>query len=105
MNKETKINPDDVLDSLNGLKRATAPDFFYTRLRSRMERESNPQKLHSWIPKPIYAIAGLVLIILLNLAVILRNDNKTEKTQETEMYLSTTGDYNINDIITEEVYK
>lgn len=106
MNNKKQRNPEEVLNSLDGLKRATAPDFFYTRLKARMENElSSPAKRPTWIPKPVFAIAGIILIILLNLAVIIRNDRNVEKSPEAETYLSVTGGYSINDVITEEVYR
>jgi len=57
------------LSSLDGMKRANAPDFFYTRLAARMEKELTTP---AWIPfgKPVWLIATLLVFLVLNTMMI-----------------------------------
>jgi len=66
---------DEILSSLDGAGRIPAPDFFYTRLKAKMERVSEPARQQSWILKPAYIIAGLLLVLALNTMAVLRNSN------------------------------
>lgn len=89
---------EEILGSLDRHPRASAPNFFYTRLKARMEksRENSPQK--SWILRPAYTLAALVLILVVNAAVILKN-NQSEETSVTDIdtTLSIASEYSIND--------
>lgn len=62
-------NIEQDLASLDGLKRAAAPDFFYTRLNARMEKELTTP---AWIPfgKPVWLIATLLVFLVLNTMMI-----------------------------------
>lgn len=60
---------EESLSSLDGVQRATAPDFFYTRLTARMEKELTTP---AWIPfgKPVWLIATLIVFLVLNTMMI-----------------------------------
>jgi hypothetical protein len=62
-------NIEQSLSSLDGIKRAAAPDFFYTRLQARMEKELTTP---AWIPfgKPVWLIATLLVFLVLNTMMI-----------------------------------
>ena len=67
-NKENRI--DEILNSLDGCTQATAPDFFYTRLKARMEKEVAPAARTSWMLRPAYAFAGMAIILLINVLAV-----------------------------------
>jgi hypothetical protein len=60
---------EETLSSLDGIQRAAAPDFFYTRLSARMEKELTTP---AWIPfgKPVWLIATLLVFLVLNTMMI-----------------------------------
>ncbi len=60
---------EESLSSLDGVQRAAAPDFFYTRLSARMEKELTTP---TWIPfgKPVWLIATLLVFLVLNTMMI-----------------------------------
>lgn len=66
---------DGILDSLQGMKRAAAPEFFYTRLRARMEQELETAPL-GWFGKlltrPSLSLGLAALILLLNFTTIMK---------------------------------
>lgn len=93
---ENKIR--EILESLDGVKRASAPDYFYTRLKARMEREHEAKAKRPWILRPAYAIITLVLVLLVNAAVILQKQDSPEiVTEETDLATSFAAEYSLND--------
>ncbi|OSZ81006.1 hypothetical protein CAP36_07155 [Chitinophagaceae bacterium IBVUCB2] len=105
---DTKRNntTDEVLNSLDGIQRATVPDFFYTRLKARMDKDYEPVSAKSWIFRPVYAVAALLLVLIINAAVIFKNsETKATSNPEIESLQSIAAEYNLNETITEEVYK
>lgn len=72
----------EILDSLQGMKRAAAPEFFYTRLRARMEQETETAPL-GWIGKlltrPSLSLALAGIILLLNFTTIMKMVQTTSR--------------------------
>src|SRR6478736_8337882 len=103
MNNNNEHRIEDILGSLDGMQKASAPNFFYTRLRARMERELVAKPKRSILLRPAYAIAGLVLILTINAAVLLKNDDTTDTTStdivstNTEAVQSIAAEYSLND--------
>jgi hypothetical protein len=106
MNNAQNKKVEDILGSFDGINRAPAPDFFYTRLKARMEKNILPANPKSWVLRPVYAMAVLIVVILVNAAIVLKGSgNTTNNTADTESIQSIAAEYNLNDNITEEVYK
>jgi hypothetical protein len=106
MNIQNNKKVDDILNSLDSVKRASAPDFFYTRLKARMEKRLEPVAQRPWILRPVFAFAALVIVVLINAAVIFQGQNSTETNgSDTDTYQSIAAEYNLNDSMLEEVYK
>jgi len=97
MNKQDKI--EQILQSLDVNQRVSAPDFFYTRLKARMERESNDdKKVRAWILRPAYALSVLVMVVVINAFVILKSeDTRDISTNDTETAQSIAAEYSLND--------
>ena len=101
--RNTKERVEEILSSLDASQRASAPDFFYTRLNARMENglEVSPRKT-SWTLRPVYALAALALLFVLNGAILLQGGEKTEATAENsinepETAQSIAAEYSLND--------
>ena len=52
MNPEKNKKIEEILGSLDGIKKAPAPDFFYTRLKAKMEAGLLPKKSRPLILRP-----------------------------------------------------
>jgi anti-sigma-K factor RskA len=101
---------EEVLSSLDGSKRATAPNFFYTRLRARMlarledgEKGLTPNKNRDWIWRPVYIVSALLLVIAINVFVFLRSQNETTTAtadNNESVQQSIAAEYSLNDINT-----
>ena len=90
---------EDILNSLDGMKRASAPDFFFTRLKARMEKgQKKPASTGWWVLKPVYTIAVIALVIVVNLAVVfIKSETQTPGTlaADTDGYQSIAADYDL----------
>lgn len=64
---------DEALNSLEGIQRAKAPAFFYTRLRGRMERELEYTggPLVRLLARPALALTLAAIILILNATAIM----------------------------------
>ena len=108
MNNDQNKKMEDILGSLDANQRALAPDFFYTRLKAKMEKGFEPVSHKSWVLRPVYAMAALVIVLLINAVVIFKGgniNNQVTATVENETLQSIAAEYSLNDTITEEVYK
>ncbi|MBM3415424.1 MAG: hypothetical protein FJY20_03050 [Bacteroidetes bacterium] len=97
--KSNKI--EEILNSLDGLQKATAPGFFYPRLKARLEKEILPAATKpAGILRPAYALAALAVVLLINATVILTRNNSGEivSSSETETLQSIAADYDLNDV-------
>ena len=65
---------EEILNSLVVLQRASAPDFFYTRLRAKMEKGIvSPAQQPVWYLRPAFVLATLFAIVAVNAMVFLKN--------------------------------
>ncbi len=103
MNNEKTNRTEEILSSLDGIKRAAAPDFFYTRLKAKMQ--AGPDKgietarPKPWALRPVYAMGAVILAILVNAAVIFSNSKSEETTalNEAESMQSIAAEYSVSD--------
>jgi hypothetical protein len=65
---------EDVLESLGGMSRAKAPDFFYTRLKARMDGEFELAGglIGRLLTRPALALTLAVIILVMNVTVIMQ---------------------------------
>jgi hypothetical protein len=75
-----------ILDSLDGIQRAEAPPFLYTRIVARLQEQplNNWDRWVQWMARPVVALAIAAGCILLNAAVFLTADTTTETTVSNE---------------------
>ncbi len=80
MKKRSTPNLDEHLQVLNQMREVGTDDFFYTRLRGRLQHTSSPP---GWVLpfKPVWVL-GLLLILLAVNGYVLRQEQK-EKRYET----------------------
>ena len=92
---------DEILNSLDGCTPATAPDFFYTRLKARMEKEVAPANRTFWLLRPAYAFAGMVIILLINVIAVFNQPSSVPEdstaTTETDSFQSLAAEYRLNE--------
>src|SRR4051812_34641870 len=75
------MKEDQILNSLAGIQKAAAPDFFYTRLLGRMQRENEPKKKTIFLLRPAFVTGALMLVLFINIFSILKfNKMPVQKT-------------------------
>ena len=98
MDNQKNRMTEDILGSLDGSQRALAPEFFYTRLKGRMQREFH-KDVRSGILRPAYILAGLALLLIVNTFVILqKNEENVNSTAADNETVQTAAEYySLND--------
>lgn len=76
MNDKLKREVDKTIDSLDGVAKLKTSPYFYTRLKARMEEQET-----SWAASWKWSLAGTILVIILNMAVML-NASYSEVSEE-----------------------
>ncbi|MEI8060265.1 MAG: hypothetical protein WCG67_08910 [Ferruginibacter sp.] len=100
---ENNIREQKILSSLDGLVKATAPEFFYTRLKGKMQNVQ-PEKFVRWQLRPLLTVSlsiGLLLNIFSLLKMNMHKEIKTTvpssvSTTEGATILSFANAYNLN---------
>lgn len=100
--KNDKNNIEEILESLDNCQRASAPAFFYTRLKARMERVTGAgaEIKKPLILRPVFALAALVLILIVNALVIFQNNSNNADTtsiSDTDVLQTIAVEYRLND--------
>ena len=60
------------MKSLDGLQKATAPDFFYTRLVGKMQDKAEPQRKPFILLRPVIITAALTIVLVVNIISLTR---------------------------------
>lgn len=81
---------DTILDSLQGIQRATPGPFFFTRVSARLQREQKNtwQNLARLVTRPAIAVTGLCLVLLINIWVVVTRSEDTVTGQRSEIVLA-----------------
>jgi hypothetical protein len=81
MNKQTDIGKkvDKALESLDGIQRAEPRPFFFTRLSGRLRRDERSvwETIESFVTRPVVTIAGLFLVLAVNIAILVKKESTT----------------------------
>ena len=83
-NNDSRI--DSVLNSLEGIQRAKAPDFMYTRLKGKMEQEFDQGgPLGRWLTRPVLALTIAAIILIANATTVVKMwEQSTHSSTNTE---------------------
>ncbi|UEG49424.1 hypothetical protein LK994_12355 [Ferruginibacter lapsinanis] len=89
---------DKIIESLDGLKRAEAPAFFYTRLLGRMQHtSSSAQKKYYLAVRPVFIVSILLLALLINVATLIHfKDSGDRRSANTATIESFTNEYDFS---------
>ena len=105
-NKFSQDRVESIMKSLGGIQSAVAPDFFYTRLKGKMQPAE--YKKTFFLLRPAFITATLAVLLIANVISLLQTDNKVPKQDATAFWgkpatiESFASAYNIN---TEPVYE
>lgn len=103
-----KMKTDDILNSLDGVQRATPRPYLHTRIMARLNRNNTGwERMATLISKPVVAFATIALFLLVNVAVLyhlsatattttVSQDSTTPLVSDNEYNLSVSSLYDIN---------
>jgi hypothetical protein len=96
MNRDERI-----LGSLDGLQKATVPDFFYTRLIGRLQDKTMVKRKPFFLLRPVFITPLLAIVLAANIFSLTQLDKKTEhktaiKTQKASTIESFAEAYQLN---------
>ncbi|MBK7098035.1 MAG: hypothetical protein IPH58_06380 [Sphingobacteriales bacterium] len=74
MKRQQKI--DDILSSFDGIQRANARPFMYTRVMAKFQKEENNvwSRVSAFVARPIVALAMLIVVLAINYFIIKNDD-------------------------------
>ena len=75
---------DEIIESVNDIKRASPGPYFFTRLQQRLQsnRAGILERIGSWISRPVIAFGSLLIIIILNIAVLTNKSFKSDRFED-----------------------
>ncbi len=81
---QSKPNFDEIINSINDIQRAEAPNFFVTRAKARLDKYLEPS--NTWMPvkRPAWIIASLSLLFIVNLYLVNTPKSKTKQSSNAE---------------------
>ena len=100
MENNRNNNIEDILSSLDNSQRAAAPDFFYTRLVARMEKDLPVKNSTGWRLKPVYVIGALLMVLTVNAVVLLKGRNEMDNftvDNDESVQQSIAAEYSLNE--------
>ena len=101
MSKRSEINKktEDILNSLDGIRRASAQPFLYTRVMARLSRNTTTgwERMASLISRPAVAFAAITLFLLINAAVVFHfSTTTTASTAQDESAVVSDNEYSLS---------
>lgn len=85
---------DEIMQSMDGIKRAAPRPFLFTRLEARMQNERNVwNKLTSFVARPIVAFACICFVLIINAMVIFLSDTSGNSLAPQGSELATADEY------------
>jgi hypothetical protein len=83
-NKNIDQLVNDALGSIDDAERASAKPFLFTRIQAAMLRQPETywEKTGRLIARPAVVIAGLCLVLVINLAAVINSNNKPDLQEE-----------------------
>jgi hypothetical protein len=85
---------DEIMDSMDGMKRAAPRPFLFTRLEARMQNERNVwNKFSSFVARPVVAFACICFVVILNAMVIFLSNTSGNSLAQQGSELATVDEY------------
>lgn len=77
-NKFSEERVQSIMESFGGMQPAAAPDFFYTRLKAKMEQRVEEKK-KVFILRPAFITATLAVLLIVNVISLLQSEKVKHK--------------------------
>ena len=97
--KHIQQEVDKTLNSLDGIRKAEANPWLFTRIKAGLEREEKSvwSKAISFIGKPAIAIAAILLVVVINASVIFKSGSGQTQSMGQDPEQIFASEYNLSD--------
>ncbi|MEP7237414.1 MAG: hypothetical protein ABI685_06110 [Ferruginibacter sp.] len=104
-NKFSESRVESIMESLGGIQHAAAPNFFYTRLKAKMQPAEAQKKI--FILRPAFITGLLSVLLIVNVVSLIKIDKKVKPgiTVKSETPASIESFAKAYDMNTESVYE
>ncbi len=95
--KNIQLQIEEALNSVDGIKKAAPRPYLLTRINARLNRQAktNWEKAAAFISRPVVMVAGLCLVLAINIGVVLLNTSTSKNiVAERSANAGTDEDYN-----------
>jgi len=98
-NRDIEQRIEDTLNSLDGMSRAEANPFIYTRIQARLKRaRSGVERIVLFAGKPAFAFLVLVVVISTNLMVMLQGSDEPSAKQPSQFVVADEYHNNVQNV-------
>lgn len=77
--KPDQYRVERILESLTGMQKTPAPDYFYTRLKARLETELNQKTSKFPLLRPVLLTCSLFVILIINIISLSQLKDQSKK--------------------------
>jgi hypothetical protein len=90
---------DKTLDSLDGIRKAEANPYLFTRIKASLEQEEKSvwSKAIGFIGKPAIAVAAILLVILINASIVFKSGSGQIQSTSPDAEQLFATEYNLTD--------
>jgi len=83
MSEQKHRDTEEIMDSLDGIRRATPAPFLYTRVRARLQKEGRTiwEQLGSFVARPVVTVSTLILVLIFNAVIVLNKEKSVESSR------------------------
>lgn len=94
---ENKNKAEEILNSLDGMRRAQPEPYFYTRLMAKWGKQKNSwEKVAGFISKPAFAIAAIALTLIINIAILFNSSSHATSSSQEDSSIAVENDYGLS---------
>ena len=88
---------DDIMDSLDGMRRAEANPFLYTRVQARLQKsKTGLERIATIAGKPAFAFLLLVVVLTTNLMVMLKGSAEASAVKQEQTQFAVADEYHLD---------
>ena len=88
---------EETLNSLDGIRRAEANPFLFTRIQARLEQRRNGlEKLAQFVGKPAFAFLVLAVVLVTNLVVMVKGSADTSAVKQEQTQFAVADEYHLD---------
>ncbi|MDF2381137.1 hypothetical protein JMG10_06660 [Nostoc ellipsosporum NOK] len=83
MSEKKHMDTEEIMDSLDGIRRATPSPFLYTRVKARLQKEGRTiwERLGTFVARPVITVSTLVLVLIFNAVIVLNKEKSVESSR------------------------